>query len=183
MVVSRLQCVSKGVKSTRQKVNLLAPYLFWPIGQCLYPTRMYRIDDLPSPFPRPATFSSPRGASYRREHNRRGPPATSHPSHADIVQDMTGLNGPASDPAKQDIAQIIAAEPALELPALCAQIHARLNAFLETEPATDRIRSVQDQSRTSLKVIEEALSQYRYASPPKDFPHAYTTTRPKISAS
>ncbi|GAB7362232.1 hypothetical protein MBLNU230_g2257t1 [Neophaeotheca triangularis] len=73
---------------------------------------------------------------------------------------MTGLNGPASNPAKQDIAQIIAAEPALELPALCAQIHARLNAFLETEPATDRIRSVQDQSRTSLKVIEEALSQY-----------------------
>ncbi|KAK3112595.1 3'-phosphoadenosine 5'-phosphosulfate sulfotransferase [Teratosphaeriaceae sp. CCFEE 6253] len=46
------------------------------------------------------------------------------------------------------------------LPELCAGIHERVDAFLKSEPATERLRRVQEQSRLSLKVLEEALERY-----------------------
>lgn len=50
-------------------------------------------------------------------------------------------------------------EPAL--PALCARVHARVAAFLAAEATTERLRKVQDQTRLSLKIIDEALDRYR----------------------
>lgn len=53
------------------------------------------------------------------------------------------------------------APPLLPLPELCANIHQRLEAFLNAEPRDQRMRAVQEQSRKSLEVIEEALRRYR----------------------
>lgn len=47
------------------------------------------------------------------------------------------------------------------LPALCAKVHARVTAFLAAQTSTDRLRGVQEQTRLSLKVLEEALERYR----------------------
>jgi FAD synthetase len=47
------------------------------------------------------------------------------------------------------------------LPVICAQVYDRLETFLTTEPKTARIRAVQEQSRLSLRIIEEALEKYR----------------------
>lgn len=57
--------------------------------------------------------------------------------------------------------ETIAQDPPDALPELCAKVHARVEAFLAAEPANERLRHVQEQSRLSLKVIEEALSRYR----------------------
>ncbi|EMC91544.1 hypothetical protein BAUCODRAFT_27841 [Baudoinia panamericana UAMH 10762] len=54
----------------------------------------------------------------------------------------------------------IAQDPPEALPQLCARVHQRVEAFLNAEPATERLRHVQDQSRLSLKVLEEALERY-----------------------
>jgi FAD synthetase len=42
----------------------------------------------------------------------------------------------------------------------CARIHDRIDAFLHEEQVSDRTRSVQEQTRISLGVIEKALDQY-----------------------
>lgn len=47
------------------------------------------------------------------------------------------------------------------LPALCAKVHARVTAFLDAQATTDRLRGVQDQTRLSLKILEESLERYR----------------------
>lgn len=47
------------------------------------------------------------------------------------------------------------------LPIICAQVHDRLETFLASKPKTERIRAVQEQSRLSLRIIEEALEKYR----------------------
>lgn len=49
-----------------------------------------------------------------------------------------------------------------DLAPLCAKVHARITAFLDAEPATDRLRKVQEQTRLSLKIIDEALDRYRW---------------------
>ncbi|KAK4574745.1 3'-phosphoadenosine 5'-phosphosulfate sulfotransferase [Recurvomyces mirabilis] len=46
------------------------------------------------------------------------------------------------------------------LPELCASVHQRLETFLARESSSDRVRHVQEQSRESLKVLEEALQRY-----------------------
>ncbi|PSK38061.1 hypothetical protein B9Z65_1252 [Elsinoe australis] len=47
-----------------------------------------------------------------------------------------------------------------DLAPLCAKVHARITAFLDAEPATERLRKVQEQTRLSLKIIDEALDRY-----------------------
>lgn len=54
----------------------------------------------------------------------------------------------------------ITQDPPQALPELCAKVHARLHAFLTAEPSTERLKNVQNQSRLSLQVIEEALERY-----------------------
>ncbi|KAK5720789.1 3'-phosphoadenosine 5'-phosphosulfate sulfotransferase [Elasticomyces elasticus] len=54
----------------------------------------------------------------------------------------------------------IAQDPPHALPELCAKVHQKLEAFLKKEPATERVRQVQEQSRTSLGILEEALQRY-----------------------
>ncbi|KAJ4353036.1 3'-phosphoadenosine 5'-phosphosulfate sulfotransferase [Ascochyta clinopodiicola] len=45
-------------------------------------------------------------------------------------------------------------------PEQCARIHERIDAFLGAKDVPDRVRSVQEQTRTALGVIEKALDQY-----------------------
>jgi hypothetical protein len=52
----------------------------------------------------------------------------------------------------------------LPLQELCARIHERIEKFLGEEFADEGLRRVQSQTRTSLKVIEEALERYRLVS-------------------
>lgn len=49
------------------------------------------------------------------------------------------------------------------LPLICTKVNERLEAFLASEPKTERLRGVQEQSRLSLRIIEEALEKYRLA--------------------
>jgi FAD synthetase len=44
---------------------------------------------------------------------------------------------------------------------LCARIHDRIAAFLDAKDASERVKSVQEQTRVSLGVIDEALTRYR----------------------
>ncbi|KAI7408530.1 hypothetical protein KC336_g13090, partial [Hortaea werneckii] len=73
---------------------------------------------------------------------------------------MTGepLKGVPSD--SHGNTATITQDPPQALPELCAQVHARVAAFLRTEPATERLRNVQQQSRLSLRILEEALDRY-----------------------
>lgn len=70
-----------------------------------------------------------------------------------------GVNGQpsAQDPYSEPLL------PSTKLPLLdlCAHINARVTQFLAVEPRTEQIRSVQEQTRTALKVIDEALGRYR----------------------
>ncbi|CAO2654828.1 Nn.00g115610.m01.CDS01 [Neocucurbitaria sp. VM-36] len=43
---------------------------------------------------------------------------------------------------------------------LCARIHDRIAAFLDAKEVSDRVQSVQEQTRVSLDVIDRALGQY-----------------------
>ncbi|KAK5136571.1 hypothetical protein LTR08_002585 [Meristemomyces frigidus] len=54
----------------------------------------------------------------------------------------------------------ITQEPPQALPELCARVHRRLEVFLGSEAKTERLRQVQDQSRLSMKILEEALERY-----------------------
>lgn len=59
----------------------------------------------------------------------------------------------------------ITQDPPQALPELCARVHQRVQAFLNAEPATERLRRVQHQSRLSLRILGEALERYRYVGP------------------
>ncbi|PNS18851.1 hypothetical protein CAC42_5390 [Sphaceloma murrayae] len=43
---------------------------------------------------------------------------------------------------------------------LCARIHARVTAFLDAQPTTELLQRVQEQTRLSLKIVDEALDRY-----------------------
>ncbi|KAJ4301625.1 3'-phosphoadenosine 5'-phosphosulfate sulfotransferase [Kalmusia sp. IMI 367209] len=51
--------------------------------------------------------------------------------------------------------------PPPPFPDLCARIHDRVAAFLDEEHASERLRSLQAQTRLSLEVISEALDKYQ----------------------
>ena len=56
-----------------------------------------------------------------------------------------------------------------DLPTLCLRLHARVNAFIAADaPSTGFLRSTQEQTRTSLRVIEEALDRYRFVRSSSD---------------
>ncbi len=44
---------------------------------------------------------------------------------------------------------------------LCERIYGRITQFLETQDVPDRVRSLQEQTKISLNVIDRALEQYR----------------------
>lgn len=44
---------------------------------------------------------------------------------------------------------------------LCARIHDRVAAFLDAKDVSERVKSVQQQTRASLDIIDQALAQYR----------------------
>lgn len=47
---------------------------------------------------------------------------------------------------------------------LCARIHNRIAAFLDAKDVSDRVKSVQGQTRVALGVIDEALERYRWVA-------------------
>lgn len=53
----------------------------------------------------------------------------------------------------------------LSLPDLCARIHRKVHVFLATPPRDEQMRSVQEQTKVSLGVIEDALKRYEYVPP------------------
>ena len=61
-----------------------------------------------------------------------------------------------------DIETIASRDSTPAFPELCAQIHERVETFLNTEPANERIKGVQWQSRKTLDVLENALQRYRW---------------------
>lgn len=48
----------------------------------------------------------------------------------------------------------------LPFPKLCARIHGRIASFLDAQGASDRVKSLQQQTRVSLDIIDQALEQY-----------------------
>ena len=58
-----------------------------------------------------------------------------------------------------DLPDRLAASPASLLDT-CSHISAKVNALLAANPATDELRRVQTQTRTSLRVLEEALNRF-----------------------
>ncbi|KAH7116007.1 hypothetical protein B0J11DRAFT_115235 [Dendryphion nanum] len=61
------------------------------------------------------------------------------------------LNGPSSP---------LVGDTPLPFPQLCAKIHDRVAALLDEKDPSPRIKSVQEQTRTALRIIAEALDQY-----------------------
>lgn len=57
--------------------------------------------------------------------------------------------------------ETIAQDNEPDLSALCAKVRARLGAFLDAEPSTERLRKVQEQTRLSVKICNEALDRFR----------------------
>src|SRR5262249_4866927 len=50
----------------------------------------------------------------------------------------------------------------LPLSELCSRVHERMTAFLTREVQSRRLRSVQEQTKISLRVIQEALRRSKY---------------------
>lgn len=48
---------------------------------------------------------------------------------------------------------------------LCTRIDDRISAFLDAQNVSDRVKNVQQQTRTSLQVIADALERYRCVVP------------------
>lgn len=71
------------------------------------------------------------------------------------------LGGAHGDSNGDTIETVIHQHEAPPLPELCAQIHEKVEAFLNAEPESERIRAVQKRSRDTLGIIEGALSSYR----------------------
>jgi FAD synthetase len=70
----------------------------------------------------------------------------------------------AGDTSARDVevpAEPLVSDTPLPFPDLCARIHDRVAAFLEEKDVTDRMKSLQTQTRTSLAVISEALERYK----------------------
>lgn len=47
---------------------------------------------------------------------------------------------------------------------VCAQLHARVDAFLSKKPTSDIETRVQEQTKTSIRVIRDALDRYEYVT-------------------
>lgn len=72
------------------------------------------------------------------------------------------LLGVRSDDAGRT--ETIAPDHEPDLSALCAKVHARVTAFLDAQATTERLKNVQEQTRLSLKIIDEALDRYEYVA-------------------
>jgi FAD synthetase len=85
------------------------------------------------------------------------------PSTGAPAGNVDTANGPASP---------LVSNTPLPFPQLCARIHDRIAAFLEKSDESPRLKSVQEQTRISLGIIEQALDQYRYVvtAPPLSRP-------------
>lgn len=74
---------------------------------------------------------------------------------------MTGVANHVLKPQSQ--APLVPVPP-LPFPDLCARLDDRISAFLRDDDVKDaRLRAVQEQTRSALGVIEDALQRYRYA--------------------
>lgn len=44
---------------------------------------------------------------------------------------------------------------------ICARVHAQITAFIDADATTDRLRRVQEQTRLTLRILDESLERYR----------------------
>ncbi|KAL8796569.1 MAG: hypothetical protein Q9182_007346 [Xanthomendoza sp. 2 TL-2023] len=70
----------------------------------------------------------------------------------------------APDPHPTAISQIANGDNDDSLRSLCAYLHIRIATFLQEDVGTETLRAVQQQTRKSLAIIEEALDRYPLAS-------------------
>jgi hypothetical protein len=81
--------------------------------------------------------------------------------HSAMTASTPGASASPVDPPNGPAPPLVGATP-LPFPQLCASIHTRVAALLDQKDAPSRVKSLQDQTRTSLEVIEKALDQYKY---------------------
>lgn len=69
---------------------------------------------------------------------------------------------------KHEESRIASKEPDGSLEGLCRLQHRRISAFLEQPQSDPVLKAVQQQTRTSLDIVQKAIVQYRYvaARPP-----------------
>ena len=82
-----------------------------------------------------------------------------------MIRDHAGLNG---YPAKHDT--LPGGLPRRSLPEVCLELNDKINAFLAEEPATPLLRSVQEQLRVALAVVDETFERYQYVRPLRQDP-------------
>jgi len=71
----------------------------------------------------------------------------------------------AGDSSARDVevpASPLVADTPLPFSDVCARIHDRITAFLEEKDVSERVKSVQRQTKISLDVLAEALDKYQY---------------------
>ncbi len=57
--------------------------------------------------------------------------------------------------------------PSAPLRSLCRDVKTKIEAFLAEDIETEILKRVQEQTRLSLRVIQEALQRYEYDFPPR----------------
>lgn len=72
---------------------------------------------------------------------------------------MTTGDSPARD---SHHTEPLVSDAPLPFPQLCAKLHHRIHAFLDTKDVSPSLKSLQEQIRTALGVIAEALEKYTY---------------------
>jgi FAD synthetase len=78
--------------------------------------------------------------------------------------DSASTVAPPNDPSGRSTSPLDGDTP-LSFPQVCSRIDDRITAFLDEKDVSQRVESVQEQTRISLRVIDEALERYRYAAP------------------
>ena len=74
---------------------------------------------------------------------------------------LPGVNGDDTNHANHASITSFPEESSRSLAEVCEKVHGKVEAFLNAEPKTERVRAAQAQTRRSLNVIEEALRRYR----------------------
>ena len=91
-------------------------------------------------------------------------PIVSHSSEPEPFDGHMDMTEPAPQPAEDPQSQLENGD-STALRTLCAQLHEKVNSFLQEDVKTERLQATQEQTRRSLAVIQEALDKYEFASP------------------
>lgn len=118
----------------------------------------YNLPTIPSPCPPPPTL--PHSAVTQSQFCEAPPRASCRYFHLEIQAMKT--TDPSNDTHVSNHHNDILRHQSTSLQKVCAEVHARILAFLEEKPEVALLQRVQEQTRKSLQVTTEALSRYRY---------------------